>query len=80
MRADLEFDLDFSIAMTTSLPLLSRARRPSAAIEEKDVSVSYELFIDFRFIRFYFSVKINEMTEIKSWIEGHICIINIIEF
>lgn len=77
MRADLEFDLDFSIAMTTSLPLLSRARRPSAAIEEKDVSVSYELFIDFRF---YFSVKINEITEIKSWIEGHICIINIIEF
>lgn len=63
MRADLEFDLDFSIAMTTSLPLLSRARRPSAAIEEKDVSVSDELhvFIDFRFIRFYFSVKINEM-------------------
>lgn len=59
--ADLEFDLDFSIAMTTSLPLLSRARRPSAAIEEKDVSVSDELFIDFRFIRFYFSLKINEM-------------------
>lgn len=54
MRADLEFDLDFSIAMTTSLPLLSRARRPSAAIEEKDVSVSDELLIDFSISDFTF--------------------------
>lgn len=80
MRVDFEFDFDFLIVMIIFLLLLSRVRRFSVVIEEKDVSVSYELFIDFRFIRFYFLVKINEMIEIKFWIEGYICIINIIEF
>lgn len=61
MRVDFEFDFDFLIVMIIFLLLLSRVRRFSVVIEEKDVSVSDELFIDFRFIRFYFLVKINEM-------------------